>query len=259
MKVKFKNIEPNQGDPKLRREYEILAFGEIEEIQIFLIANDQLTICEYDQNHVIITDNNLEAYTDAPFLNNGHKFLVREALLKFCSHFKNYEELKTNHIWNKSKIARFFTTNRFEIPNLYNETILNETYKLNLIEGYILSLNNYISIKHKSCYSEEFVFNKNINEFAFIDKYLDNEYTKIETFDIGEYKPLMLNFLSETIYLTTPNEPESAPMILEFFKLIDSIFMFKIETLKRINTFYDDVIEIKYGNYYYQINKVWSS
>ena len=106
MKVKFNYKNQTNKKELVRSEYEVLAYGEFDdEHQIYLIANEHLAICEYDQRSIIVTDNNLESYADASHLNYGRKLLVKKSLLNYCKDFSNYADLKANHIWNKSKTA----------------------------------------------------------------------------------------------------------------------------------------------------------
>ena len=259
MKIKFNHKTQEDKDVSLRPEYEVLVYGEFnDEYEIYVFANEQLSICEYDQRSIIVTENNLESYVEANHLNYGRKLLIKKALLKYCSNFENYGDLKTNHIWNKSKTARYFVSNQYQIPDYFQNTVLSESYKMNLIEGYLMNLNNFIGIRNQTDYWEDIYFNKTDEEYGFLEKRFRKD-MKVENFEIEKYKQIIPNFLNETIYLKEPNEKEIQPMVISLFKLIDSIFMYKIESIKRVKTFYDDAIEIEYGGNYYSINKIWGS
>jgi len=259
VKIKFNHKTIVNKDESLRPEYEVLVFGQFnDEYEIYIIANEQLSICEYDQSSIIITDNNLESYVEANYLNYGRKLLIKKSLLKYCSNFENYGDLKTNHIWNKSKTARYFVSNQYEIPPNFKETVLSEKYKMNLIEGYLMNLNNFIGIRNQTDYFEDIYFNKSNEEFGFLETRFQKD-MKIEKLRLEDYKQIIQNFLNETIYIKEPNEKETQPMVKSLFKLIDSLFMHKIESIKRVKTFYHDAIEIEYGGNYYSINKIWGS
>jgi hypothetical protein len=82
---------------------------------------------------------------------------------------------------------------------------------------------------------------------------------KVTELKASNYKQILLEFLGRLIFLKESGEEESAKMINELFKLIDSIFINGIDSMTNVETFYDDEIIIGYDSKYYSLCKQWGS
>jgi hypothetical protein len=259
MKVKYK-LTDRKKYAKLEKDfYDVLVYGEFDQnSKIFLIVNDNLEIIEPDESVLEIIDNDLSEYVQRNELNFDRVLYLDTSLSKFMSNFKNYSQLKLDDIWSRGKLSNFFFENNYDIPENYQNTVLNKSYKLNLIEGFLMFANNYINNKNEACYWDELRF-YTVDSFDNIigDRFKDR--MKINPLEITEYETLLYNFISKYLFDQTENEEKSIELCHKLFKLIDSIFINDINKIFIIETFYDEVFSIEYENRYYCLSKSWGS
>src|SRR5690606_24036093 len=143
-----------------KESYEVLAYGNFDEnLKIFLIVNDYLDILNISPSVIEVIDEDLSEYIQKNELNYGKDFFVHKNLIKYISDFDSYHRLTFNNLWERSKISKYFIENNYLIPDKYKNTVLNTTYKRNLIEGYLMFANHYINIKNEEgTYWEELFF-----------------------------------------------------------------------------------------------------
>jgi len=259
MKLKYK-YEERKVKAKLTKEfYEVIAFGEIDgKLQPILIVNDELEIYSMANEAVEIIDNTKSGYEKVNELAYGNDFYLKNELVKYCKDFESYTDLQTNHIWNKSKLINYFLNSEYEIPSEIEETVLNPRYKSTLIEGYILAVNNYLTIRNKYGFWEMFFFKVLDSLTGHIrDEFRDD--MEIEELDVNNYKNEIINHLRQTIYMNKIGEKESEGMITQLFKLIDSIFINEIESINKVESFHEEEIIIQYESNYYSISKLCGS
>ena len=95
-----------------KESYQVLAYGTFDEIsKIFLIANDDLHIMNFDQNALEIIDEDLSEYIQKNELNYNKEFYIHRDLLDCISDFENYHQISIDNIWEKSKISNYFIKN----------------------------------------------------------------------------------------------------------------------------------------------------
>lgn len=156
-----------------------------------------------------------------------------------------------------SKVYRFFEEYHYEIPESYRNTLLNEQYKMNLIDGYLMAVNHYMMVKFEGgCYYENFRFYKGES----IDKIVLKEDDHMEEFNIGSsdgYKSVLFRFIEKTLYDKEPGEEKSKYLCQSLLSLIEALFIYDIDKMYTYQSFYDDCLIIKYQNEYYYLNKFW--
>ena len=259
MKLKYRYKERKEK-AKLKNEfYEVIGFGQIDgKLQPILIVNDELEIYSMANEAVELVDNTVTGYEKVNNLAYGSDFFLKIELVPYCKEFKSYSELQTNHIWNKSKLINFFLNSEYEIPSKIKETVLNIDYKISLILGYIMAVNNYISIRNKYGLWEMLFFREMDSLIGHLDNEDQNsiEITELET---KEYKTILINHLSQAIYLNKIGEKESSDMVTGLFKLIDSIFINSIDSIYKIESNREEEITVKYESKYYSISKLCGS
>ena len=259
MKVKYRYTE-RKAKAKLNKEsYEVLCFGEIDgKIQPIMIVNDELEFYSMADEAIEIIDTSKSGYEMVKELGYGSEFFLKKDLVQYCKEFEAYTDLQTNHIWNKSKLINYFLNSDYEIPAKIQETTLNTEYKINLIQGYIMAVNNYISIRNKYGFWEIFFFRQLDSLTGHLDEEDQNdiEITELET---NDYKNILLNHLSQTIYLNQIGEKESIDMFTELFKLIDSIFINNIDSIHKVESNREEEITVKYESKYYSISRLCGS
>ncbi len=260
MRVTYK-LNDRKKSAKLELDsYQVLAYGIFDDkSSIFLIANDDLNIIEPDKSVLEIIDNDLTEYVQKRELNYGKDFFVHKKLLNYISNFDGYYQLKSNGIWERSKISFFFIDNNYPIPEGYRNTVLNAYYKLNLIKGFLMFANQYINNKNSvgSYWDELNFFEENTIDIV-VDKKLETN-KKVKEFEVSEYILHLRNFINKHLYDHAENENKSVEICDTLFKLIDSIFINPINSICIIETFYDEVFAIGYENKYYCLNKTWGS
>ncbi|MBK7700012.1 MAG: hypothetical protein IPJ39_15430 [Saprospiraceae bacterium] len=259
MKLKYK-YEDRKVKAKLTKEsYEVIGFGEIDgKLQPILIVNDELEIYSMANEAVEVIDNTKIGYEKVSELAYGADFFLKKELIKYCKQFKSYTDLQINHIWNKSKLINYFLNSEYEIPSGIEATVLNPNYKSTLIEGYILAVNNYLTIRNKYGFWEMLFF----KVLDSLTGHIQDEFRKgieIEELDVKNYKDEIVNHLKQTIYVNQIGEKESEGMVTELFKLIDSIFINEIESINKVKSFHEEEIIIKYESKYYSISKLCGS
>ena len=259
MKVKYlhteKKIQPNLAG----EEYDVLGFGgPLNNMNPLLIINDLLEVCNMDPAAVMILDNDLSGYIQANSLNYNNPFFIKADFYKYCKDFSSYSDITSSHIWNRSKTINYFLNLKFNIPEHITKTVLNREYKMNLIEGYLLAVNNYILIRNGYGFWEKFYFTEVPSLTGHIPERFRDE-MKTTELDISNYKQIILEFLTQTIFLKNSGESESVKMINDIYKLIDSIFINALDSITNVMTFYDNEIIIGYESRYYSLCRNWGS
>ncbi len=250
MKIEYLNKERAEKAKLAKKYYEVLAYGQQNSsLKTFLFPNDELEIYDMDQSSVKIIDKNLSEYKRIDELNGGRELYVKSDLIKYLSEFKSIYEIKSAHLWNKSKIAEYFVSKNYEIPKAYRDSVLNETYKLNLIQGFLKCVNQLLIYKNgESNLWEEFYFSISDTELGYLRAKPKFE-TQQEIISIKELESTIVKFAKDVI-------PEAEEKISdELFKLIDSIFMKEIKSLKKIYNWSEEVICVGYGRKYYSLRK----
>lgn len=203
MKVKHKNISNTEIDNWTLIEHFVLAYGVWDDnTKIFLIADRELSIIEPLDKNLEIIDNDLTEYENCPNLNYGKEFYVHKEFLKFLKQFESYHNFKLESIWIKSKLHLFFENQKIQFPKSYQDTVLNENYKLGVIEGFLSFANYYINkMNQGSSYRNHFYFNKSNNVDKIIpERFKDDQHYKHEKLNINNYEIELLNFISEKLY-----------------------------------------------------------
>ena len=251
MKIKYLLKDQAEKAKLLKEEYEVLAYGQYnDKMKIFLFPNDELEIYDMDESSVEIVDNDLSQYSRMDNLNAGNELFIKNQLVKYLDNFYTTGDIKSNHIWNRSKIANFFLEQGYEIPELYHSTILNENYKINLLNGYLKCFNTMVKQLNKGPNRHiDYYFSKSETKLGFLK---DESETDIPTERIPNinYNLELRNFLSEVL---TKNENVT---IEELLKLIDSLFLNHISSIFKLYPWGEETISIKYENNYYSIRKM---
>ncbi|PTX58386.1 hypothetical protein C8N46_11431 [Kordia periserrulae] len=255
MKIRYKHKEKAKNAKLEQENYQVLGYGDFStESNIFLIANDELKILNFDQTSVEIIDDDLSEYVRRDDLNYGKRFYLNSKLNQVRNDLIKYSDLTFSSIWNFSRNYKFFKESNYEISDFYKDYVLNEEYKLNLIEGFLIFANDYIDRKFGvDHYREAFNFYKTESLELLVQKKTDD----IQFFESKSYSNTLMNFISETLWDENQNEEKSKSHRLHFFWLIDSLFLEEITSIQRLKTFYDDCLIIEYNKNYYVLNKYW--
>lgn len=263
MKVKHKNITNSETDDWISKDHLVLAYGVWDDkTKIFLIPDRELSVIEPFDKNLEIIDNDLTEYENYPKLNYGKEFYVHKEFLPYINHFESYHNFRFESIWIKSKLHRFFENQNFEYPKLYQETVLNERYKLGIIEGFLSFTNHFINkMNQGSSYRNHFYFNKSNNiETIIPERFKNDQHYKFEKINIINYQLELMDFISEKLYYNEFKETErDLNLIRDFFEKIDSLFLTQPTEIFRIKTFYDDMFVIKCTEKFYYLNYDWSS
>jgi hypothetical protein len=256
MRVKLKNIE-NKILPGFESEsFMVIYFALGLDNQIMYgFFNDELMICNMLESSLIIVDEDKTDLIQRNELNYNRTFFLNKLLSEMFDFKNHYIEISDNGIWRKSKMSKFFNIYNYTLTEDYIKTALNEEYKLNLIEGYLMFANEYIIRKFEGGhYFERLDFYKEKTLQAGAQIKSEFELVKV---DKSNYKKLMLDLISSTLYEVEIGEEKSQAYITDLFCLIDSIFIDEISELFTFETHYDNCIVIKYNGILYYLNKNW--
>lgn len=256
MKIRILN---NDGNEISEKEYLVISY-ELENPEYLTYADDDLYIVSRHKSTVKIVDNNVSNYIRRDDLRYEKPFFILEDILQVL----DFEKLSGRHIWNRSKLYLFFKNNHYELPEIYKRTALNEEYKLNLIEGFLIFANWYIYQKFDQNYWEELLFYKNskfkeLDEFKIKTQNEESTNIKIEELPISDYKDLLIKFISDTIFVINPNEEQSQNYVNELFLLVDALFLENPVSIYRYESYYADAIVLQNNESYYYLNKIWIS
>lgn len=259
MKVRYKYKDKMELAKLTNDSYEVLGFGENDnEIYPIIILNDELEFCNFSEEAIEIIDDSRHEYVQVNRLCYGANFYLNTNLSKYCEEFESYSDLQIRHIWNKSKLINYFINSDFNLTTEMKTTVLNEAYKVTLIQGYILAVNNYVSIRFEHGGWELFYFRQLDTLTEHIPERFRDE-MEIKELNVKDYKQIINSHLTRVIFIKRQGEIESKKMIRELFRLIDSIFINPIESIHQVITFYEDEIIIKYESKYYSLSKEWGS
>lgn len=263
MKVKFKNISNSETDNWILSDQLVLAYGIWDEkSKIFLIADRDLSIIEPFDKNLEIIDNDLTEYENYPQLNYSKEFYVHKDLLPFVKQFESYHNFKFESLWIKCKLHRFYKNKKFEFSDVYQNTVLNEIYKLGVIEGFLSFANHSINkMNQGSSYRNHFYFNKaNDIDKIIPERFKDDQHYKFEKLELINYEVELLDFISDKLYYNEFKETErDKNLIRDFFEKIDCLFLTNPTRLYKIKTFYDDMFVIEYDKIIYYLNYDWTS
>lgn len=251
MKIKYLLKDRAEKAKLLKQEYEVLAYGQYnEKMKIFLFPNDELEIYDMDESSIEIVDNDLSQYLRLDKLNGGNELFVKSQLINYIDKFYTTGDIKSNHIWNRSKLAKYFIEENYVIPEHYKKTILNEHYKITLIKGFLKCFNTMVKQLNQGPNRHvNYYFSKSETKYGFLK---DNDESEMpnERIPNKNYKLELKKFLSEAI---TKNESGT---VEELFKLIDSLFLNHISSIFKLYPLGEETISIKYQNRYYSIRKM---
>lgn len=259
MRAKYKYKDKKEIAKLNEDSYEVLGFGKSNnELYPIIILNDELEFCNFSKDAIEIIDDSEIGYIQVNKLCYGAEFFLKTDLAKYCTEFESYSDLQIRHIWNKSKLINYFIESKYKIPFELRKTALNIEYKVNLIQGYILAVNNYVSIKFKHGGWELFYF-RQLDELTehIPERFRDD--MEIKELNVKDYKKIVYDHLDKVIYLKKQGEKESIKMVKELYRLIDSIFINQIESIHQVITFYENEIIIKYESKFYSLSIEWGS
>ena len=259
MKVKYKYGDKKESVKLTKEIYEVLGYGENNnEIYPIIILNDDLEFCNISEEAIEFIDKSKEEYIQINRLCYGANFYLKKELINYCKEFESYADLQNRHIWYRSKLVNYFIQSNYNLTSKLKRTVLNVDYKVTLIQGYILAVNNYISIRYQKGGWELFYF----RQLDDLTKHIPERFRddmKIEELNPLDYEKILYKHLERVIFIKSQGEKESKKIIGELFKLIDSIFINQIQSIHQVVTFYEDEIIIKYESKYYSLSKEWGS
>ncbi len=186
-------------------------------------------------------------------LSYGLEFYINEFFIE-CIPLEPGQIITIEEIWQASKAFRYFEKYNYEIPESYREKALNENYKMNLIEGFLMAINLYMERKFMGGdYYEYFKFYKGkaISEIK-----LDSK-GSLKELKAAEYKILFKNFIEKSLHDNPDNEENSRRFSDTLFTLVDSLFIYDITRIFSYKTMYDDCFVIEYHGEYYYLNQYW--
>ncbi|MDY0931535.1 hypothetical protein [Chryseobacterium sp. CFBP8996] len=254
MKIRFKNKERAAAANLYQDEYLVVA--KEQDLRVgysYVFFNENLQEMKVKDNAVEITDDNMNDMIQRNDLWYGGNFYINQLLVELLD-LKPGDNIGTRHIWSASKCFRFFEKYNYEIPDSYKNTALNETYKINLIEGFLMAVNPYIERKFFGGeYFESFGFYKG-KAISEINLKLGES---INELNVEEYKELLKSFIKRNLHDTQHNEENSELFSDTLFILIDSLFIYDITRIFSYKTFYDDCFVIEHQNEYYYLNQFW--
>lgn len=254
MKIRIKNKEKAILSKLCKDEYRVVTKHEdLEGGYTYLIFNENFQEMMLKDDLVEITDNDMSNMIQRNDLWYGRNFYVNEFLVNLLQ-LEPGSHISIGHIWSASKAFRYFEKYNYEIPDHYKNTALNEKYKMNLIEGFLMAINPYIERKFiGGNYFESFEFYKG-KAVSEIKLKLGESLTEL---DVVEYKDLLKSFIEKYLHGTQHNEENSKMFAGTFFVLIDSLFIYDITRIFSYKTFYNNCFVIEHQNEYYYLNKFW--
>lgn len=252
IRLKFKNDKKLNLLPK--DEYRVLAREKnLKGRYNYTLFNDDLQAIRVSENKVEITDPDMSDMVQRNDLSYEQEFYINEFFVQLIP-LERGQRVSTDHIWMASKAFRYFEKYKYEIPDVYRDKALNENYKMNLIEGYLVAVNHYMTVKFDGgCYYENFRFYKGKAVNEIILKKIDH----LEELNIDEYKSALMSFIEKVLYDKEPGEEKSKSLCQSLFSFIDALFIDDIEKMYSYRNSYDDCIVIKYQNEYYYLNYFW--
>lgn len=254
MKIRFKNKEVAIQENFHKEEYKVLAREKnLKGRYNYTLFNDDLKAIRVSENKVEITDPDMSDMVQRNDVSYEQEFYINEFFIQLIP-LEQGQRINTDHIWMASKAFRYFEKYKYEIPDSYREKALNENYKMNLIEGYLVAVNHYMMVKFDGgCYYENFRFYKGKVVHEIILKKIDY----LEELNIDGYRNVLMNFIEKGLYDKEPGEEKSKYLCQSLFSFIDALFIDDIEEMYSYCNSYDDCIVIKYQNEYYYLNYFW--
>ena len=243
-----------------KENYLLLAYGKwfSQGETIYLIVDKELNIIEPDASDLKFTEYSTSEYIQNNQLNFGRDFFLHKSLVDHVSHIHDYTELKLDDIWSKSKLANFFLQNNYNIPQIYRDTVLNTSYKLAIISGFLTFTNCYINIKHlHSGWAWE--------ELNFWEELCVSENTSISRmtklniyqYERGLYTWHLMDFLRKYLYEKETYENQSKEICNKLFRYIDAIFIDNLDWYYTWIIGQEEIFMIEYQKKCYCLAKGW--
>lgn len=256
MKVSIKNIDEILMTGFSSHSYTIIYYAlGLDNQTMYGFFNDDLRVCNMLESSLVIIDHDKSNFVQRDELNWDRTFFIDKLLNEVIDIKYNYHELASETVWFKSKLIPFLQNNNYIITENFKNTVLNETYKLNLIQGYLIFANRYLAPKFDGGhYFERLDFYKAGSHNSVAEIESETDLTKL---DKSNYKNLLINHISSALYEKEFGEEKSQGFISELFCLIDSIFIEGIEDLYSFQTHYDSCLVIKHKGQLYYLNKNW--
>ncbi|MGH1516001.1 hypothetical protein [Chryseobacterium sp. JK1] len=254
MKIRFKNKELITRPHLLQDEYRVIIKEKtLQGYYCYTFFNDQLHELTVNENEVEVTDHDMSDMIQRNDLGYGRELYINEFLIKLLP-LQPGQFISTRSLWTAGKLFRYFEKYNYEIPDSYKEKVLNESYKMNLIEGFLMAINPYMERKFKGGnYFESFELYKG-KAVSEIDLKINDSLNEL---DRKDYKDLLKYFIEKALYDTDDNEMHSKNFSSTLFVLIDSLFVYDITRIYSYKTFYDNCFVIEYQNEYYYLNQFW--
>lgn len=256
MKIRITNTDYVQINGFTSESYNVIYYGSrIDSTIMYGVFNDDLRVCNLLDSSVVIVDDDKTNFIQRDELNWGRTFFIDSTLFECTNLQYNYLQLESETVWFKSKLIPFFINNNYKLTETFKNTALNENYKLNLIEGYLMFVNRYISPKFiGGHYFERLDFYKANSNNSVAEIESASDLTKL---DKSNYNTLLINHISSALYEKEFGEEQSQGYISELFSLINSIFIEEIDDIYSYQTHYDSCLVIKYKDELYYLNKNW--
>ncbi|MBB6369242.1 hypothetical protein [Chryseobacterium shigense] len=254
MKIRFKDEKRTISGKLLKDEYRVVAREEdLEGGYTYVFFDENFQDMRVKDIAVEIIDNDMSDMVQRNDLSYGRDLYVNEFLAELLE-LKRGHIISVQHIRAASKAFRYFEKYNYEIPDHYKNTALNENYKMNLIEGFLMAVNPYIERKFiGGNYFESFEFYKG-NAVSEIELKPGETITEL---DVTGYKMLLKDFIESTLHDTDSNEINSKMFSNTLFGLIDSLFIYDISRIFSYKTFYNNFFVIEHRNEYYYLNQFW--
>ncbi|KAB1229586.1 hypothetical protein [Chryseobacterium viscerum] len=254
MKIRFKNREQAALSHFFKDEHKvIIKEATLQGYYRYTLFNENLNEILVNDNQVVVTDHDMSDMIQRNDLGYGKEFYINQFLIELLP-LQPGQFISTRSLWVAGKLLRFFEKYNYEIPDSYRDRVLNETYKMNLIEGFLMAINPYMERKFiGGNYFESFEFYKG-KAISEIQLKINDSLNELA---IADYKSLLKTFIMKSLHDTYDNEENSKTFSNNLFILIDSLFVYEITRIFSYKTFYDDCFVIEYQNEYYYLNQFW--
>ncbi|MFZ4927567.1 hypothetical protein [Chryseobacterium sp. Mn2064] len=254
MKIRFKNKKQAALSHFFKDEHRVIIKEKtLQGYYSYTLFNENLHEITVNENQVEETDSDMSDMIQRNDLGYGREFYINEFIIKLLP-LQPGQFISTRSLWVAGKLVRYFEKYDYEIPDPYKERVLNENYKMNLIEGFLMAVNPYMERKFKGGnYFESFELYKG-KAMSEIELKINDSLNEL---DRKDYKNLLTNFIEKALHDTHDNEVHSKNFSSTLFFLIDSLFVYDITRIFSYKTFYDDCFVIEYQNEYYYLNQFW--
>lgn len=213
---------------------------------------------------VAITDDDLSDYILSPTFGYGYKefYLLNGFSNIIKDHITSTVDLPDDNFWLKCKLSKLYEGNKLQLPYYIQNTVLNENYKIGLINGFIIFANHFINIP-------TYIRSRDTNyntwfEFG-ISLYLNPDLGgirefKIERVELSDYQKVLTLYIKEKLISgDEKSEDENNDLCRQLFELFDCLFIDQIQSVHTLKTFYDNKIVVGYHDKFYFLNHTWNS